>query len=295
MVRRLTRPVVVVPFIALLLVGATVYFAARPVASSVRDSTAPAEETATSKSPVRESHASGFQVEELPAYTEEEEQQWRRMDELDSKSRRGESLTETEDAERWYLLGNHLTREDKRAIARLDKVEQMPRTKQPDFRPIPEEDKKWSEARWVHSAAQFFFENASGFGSHRMNYFSDGRGGITAHPAIDRVELVGLLTSSEPNAYVIDTMATPRTAKAAKRRTLDAFESAALGAIQKGENLVYSPVEPTRMFGAIRAGAVRIGPFREHTDCLRCHSDKREGDLLGAFTYWLKKPVDQLK
>jgi hypothetical protein len=84
---------------------------------------------------------------------------------------------------------------------------------------------------------------------------------------------------------VIDDMATPRIAKVAKRRSLDAFESAALEAVQKGENLVYSPVVPTRMFGALRADG----------SCVRCHDDKREGDLLGAFTYWLRQPADEIK
>ena len=80
-------------------------------------------------------------------------------------------------------------------------------------------------------------------------------------------------------------MATPRIAKVAKRRPLDAFESSALEAVQKGENLVYSPVVPTRMFGTLRADG----------SCIRCHEDKREGDLLGAFTYWLTKPADQIQ
>ena len=38
------------------------------------------------------------------------------------------------------------------------------------------------------------------------------------------------------------------------------------------------------MFGAIRARAY----------CLECHANAREGDLLGAFTYYLDTPVDRL-
>lgn len=182
-------------------------------------------------------------------------------------------------------IRNHLTESDKLAISRLDKVEQMPRTGYPEYQPIPTGDKNWSEAWDVHDLAWKHFANSSGFGAFRMRYSVNERGESKAHAAIDRVELVGLLTSSEPGAYVIDDMATPRIAKVAKRRTLDAFESAALDAIQRGKNLVYSPIVPTRMFGAIRARA----------ECLRCHSDKREGDLLGGFTYWLKLPADQIR
>jgi hypothetical protein len=102
--------------------------------------------------------------------------------------------------------------------------------------------------------------------------------------AIDRVELVSLLTELEPSVYVLDEMATPRLARQAKRRPLDEFERLGLDAVREGEELVWTREAPIRMFGAIRAKG----------ECLECHVKASEGDLLGAFTYYLLAPVDQL-
>jgi hypothetical protein len=84
--------------------------------------------------------------------------------------------------------------------------------------------------------------------------------------------------------YVLDEMATPPLARQAKRRLLDEFERLGLDAVRRGEELVWPREAPTRMFGAIRAKA----------NCLHCHANAKEGDLLAAFTYYLKVPVDQL-
>lgn len=256
-------------FLAVVLVGAAT--AVWNIATFFRDST-----------PARVEHDSKMTPVDAPLASSEEENE-RRVYQLNKKLLGGE-LTEADTAEWLRLTRNHPTSADKRAIARLSNVQQMPRTDYPDYRPIPADDKKWSMAWLMHVLAREHFINASGFGWSRMVYFQNERGGYTASAAIDRVELVSLLTSSEPNAYVIDDMATPRIAKVAERRPLDTFETAALKAVQNGENLVYSPVEPMRMFGAIRA----------YPQCLRCHTDKSEDDLLGAITYWLKQPADQI-
>jgi hypothetical protein len=55
--------------------------------------------------------------------------------------------------------------------------------------------------------------------------------------------------------------------------------------VRRGEELVWTREVPTRMFGAIRARA----------NCLDCHVNTKEGDPLGAFTYYLNAPVDNLK
>jgi len=65
---------------------------------------------------------------------------------------------------------------------------------------------------------------------------------------------------------------------------LDQFERLGLDAVRRGEHLVWTPEAPRRMFGAIRA----------RTQCLECHVNARRGDLLGAFTYYLEVPVDEL-
>jgi hypothetical protein len=110
------------------------------------------------------------------------------------------------------------------------------------------------------------------------------RGVQVASRVIDRVELVSLLTDDEPSVYVLDEIATPPLARQAKRWPLDEFERLGLNAVRFGEALVWTREAPTRMFGAIRAKA----------DCLHCHANAKEGDLLGAFTYYLMVPVDRL-
>src|SRR5262249_23741841 len=117
-----------------------------------------------------------------------------------------------------------------------------------------------------------------------MFWFKNERDVDVASRDIDRVELVSLLTDDEPSVYVLDEMATPPLARQAKRRPLDDFERLGLDAVPFGEELGWTRAAPTRMFGAIRAKA----------DCLHCHANAEEGDLLGAFTYYLKVPVDRL-
>ena len=117
-----------------------------------------------------------------------------------------------------------------------------------------------------------------------MFWFKNDRGGEVASRDIDRVELVSLLTDDEPSVYVLDEVATPPLARQAKRRPLDEFERLGLNAVRFGEELVWTREAPTRMFGAIRAKVA----------CVHCHANAKEGDLLGAFTYYLNTPVDQL-
>jgi hypothetical protein len=64
----------------------------------------------------------------------------------------------------------------------------------------------------------------------------------------------------------------------APTRSLDAFESESLKALQTGEDLqVRHGKNEIRMLGSIRAAK----------QCLQCHEVER-GDLLGAFSYKLK-------
>jgi hypothetical protein len=136
-----------------------------------------------------------------------------------------------------------------------------------------------------HRATVHLFESESGFGFWRMVFTTNDRGVYVGSRDIDRVELVSLLTDDEPSVYVLDEIATPPLARQAKRRPLDEFERRGLNAVRFGEELVWTREAPTRMFGAIRA--------RE--DCLHCHANAKKGDLLGAFTYYLKVPVDRVR
>ena len=151
--------------------------------------------------------------------------------------------------------------------------------------PVPKDPTRISGPHYVHSDTLLWFEVQSGFGISRMIVPTNDRGVPVASPAIDRIELVSLLTDDQPSVYVLDEMATPPLARQAKRRPLDEFERLGLDAVRRGEEVVWTREAPTRMFGAIRAKA----------DCLYCHANAKKGDLLGAFTYYLKVPVDRLR
>ena len=66
-------------------------------------------------------------------------------------------------------------------------------------------------------------------------------------------------------------------------RTLDLFEAAALPVLQRGEDLARERKgDQLRILGSIRAGQ----------PCLKCHEAQR-GDLLGAFSYALRREPSQ--
>lgn len=163
-------------------------------------------------------------------------------------------------------------------------AEPMPPTACQSVERVPKAAENFFGPHHVHDLAVGHFEQSSGFGFSRMMTMTNRRGKFVSSPALDRVELVSLLTDDEPSAYVLDAMATPALARQAKRRPLDEFEQRGLDAVRRGEHLVWTPEAPTRMFGAIRARG----------QCLECHVKAKRGDLLGAFTYYLEKPVDQL-
>jgi hypothetical protein len=140
-------------------------------------------------------------------------------------------------------------------------------------------------ANRAHKQTIDLFTTASGFGFVRMALVRNARGIETGAREIDRVELVSLLKEEQPAAYVLDEMATPPRARVARRRRLDEFEERGLKAVRRGADLVGSPEAPQRMFGAVRA----------QQGCGDCHAGAREGDLLGAFSYFLTTPVDSLE
>jgi len=62
-----------------------------------------------------------------------------------------------------------------------------------------------------------------------------------------------------------------------KVRDLDSFETKALELLQAGNALVWQ--DQGRTFRA-------VGAIRMQATCAHCHEDKKDGDLLGAFTYF---------
>jgi hypothetical protein len=94
------------------------------------------------------------------------------------------------------------------------------------------------------------------------------------------IDLIGLIKHETPVVYVSEKVAELERGDAAPTRALDEFELAGLMALQGGENL----------FGRSREGVIRlVGSVRAEASCLNCHHQKREGDLLGAFSYVLRE------
>ncbi|MFO0970064.1 MAG: hypothetical protein U0793_31315 [Gemmataceae bacterium] len=99
-----------------------------------------------------------------------------------------------------------------------------------------------------------------------------------------QLDLIGLLTGREPVAYRAESLGWLQDphGEEALTRPLDDFEFIALGALGKGEDV----------FARSRDGVIRmLGAVRAKESCLECHSDRKAGDLLGAFSYTLREGV----
>jgi len=114
----------------------------------------------------------------------------------------------------------------------------------------------------------------AGFLSHRFSRVPE-----TETWTVHRIELVGLLKHAEPKVYLSDKLPAMDDLRGAPTRAPDAFETAGLAAIRKGEE----------GFAAQRPDVVRyLGAIRSAKQCVECHGGNR-GDLLGAFAYTLRR------
>jgi hypothetical protein len=123
-------------------------------------------------------------------------------------------------------------------------------------------------------------EEVAGFISHQ---FSSDPSRSIEKCYVRNLELISLLKHDPPAAYLSENLPRMEELRDAKTRPLDNFETAALAALEKGENLQINH-EPNRirMLGSIRAAKA----------CLKCHSVER-GTLLGAFSYDLRPASKQ--
>jgi hypothetical protein len=131
------------------------------------------------------------------------------------------------------------------------------------------------------------FVNPSGFGyikdRRHVTGFETHRFGQVPAPAkrwtVQTLELVSLLLNVEPAVYVSDHLPKMEPHRDVPIRPLDRFERFGLGNLRHGEDLfIASERESVRMIGAVRSTS----------QCMVCH-DCQRGDLLGAFTYTLKR------
>jgi hypothetical protein len=150
--------------------------------------------------------------------------------------------------------------------------------------PAPEDETELSR---MLDGSILDYVNPRGFG-----YFKDRRhvAGFLSHrfsrvprPAnrrwwVQTLELVGLLLKDEPEVYRSDSLPRMDELRGAPTRPLDRFESYALDALRRGDDLfVTQEKEGMRMLGAIRS----------NRRCVDCHGGAR-GDLLGAFSYTIR-------
>lgn len=210
-----------------------------------------------------------------------------RIEELSRRAKDPETTAKTANADRLeyskIVAGDEQL--DPSELERIRNTKAMPATNCKSVEVVRIDRNVFPHGAWrAHQITVAHFINQSGFGFWRLVLFKNQRGQQMGSPGVDRVELVGLLTSDEPSVYVLDEVATPSVAKIARRRPLDQFEQLALEAVRRGEELVATKEAPTRMFGAIRASE----------SCLECHTGAHHNDLLGAFSYYLETPVDQL-
>jgi hypothetical protein len=96
---------------------------------------------------------------------------------------------------------------------------------------------------------------------------------------VQHIQLVGILSHEKPLVYLTDKLPSMEQVRQGKTRPLDFFEEAALPALRDGEDLfIGSKGATARMLGALRATKT----------CQQCH-DAEVGDLLGAFSYTLRR------
>lgn len=146
-------------------------------------------------------------------------------------------------------------------------------------------DSRFQVAFQVHNQTVEEFVKSSGFGLERVIQIQDyyGRDLPLASEAVERAELVSLLVHEDPAIYQFNSAKDPSQPRV-QRRPLDPFEELALDHLRRGANLVWTREQPDRMVGAIRATS----------DCLSCHSNAKENELLGAFSYRLKAPASRI-
>jgi hypothetical protein len=118
-------------------------------------------------------------------------------------------------------------------------------------------------------------QQVAGFQSHHLQFEPHKPERMT----LQTLDLVGLLMHEEPVVYVSEHLPKMDELLEAPTRALDAFEALGLKQIQQSEDLYARESGTTlRLLGAIRAAK----------QCATCHGCDR-GDLLGAFSYTLKR------
>ena len=143
---------------------------------------------------------------------------------------------------------------------------------------------------------RFTSMSGMGFGRSGPRFFQPGKLELAdasgAKWRVDSLQLVSLLENDPPKVYEIPDSTShmfvgdkpEENTPAPKTRDLTAFETAALETVRKDAARI-------GVCGTSTDGRTRfVGAITATQTCLRCHSDKHTGDVLGAFT-WVLSPL----
>ena len=157
--------------------------------------------------------------------------------------------------------------------------------------PSPPEPPSIGTLRTMHDDAVLAFVDSRGFGMTRLPAMAPMlRKPVAGTPwFVADLTLIGVAKHHPPRAFggalSMDVFHRPSDEMPLRRsagRAITAAESRALHALDAGERLVVVP----------EGGGLRVtGAIRAADECLGCHTDKRAGDMLGAFVYLLQ-PVE---
>ena len=131
------------------------------------------------------------------------------------------------------------------------------------------------------------FESSEGFGLSRMPQppMLDRTGVLQVagkRYSVDRLELVGLQTGPEPVVYVPWRHNLPFDRTDFKSRPLSSFEQRALKRLRTGGTIELAT-------GGTPDTIEVMGALRGDGTCLKCHKNVKEGELLGAFSYRMRR------
>lgn len=126
-------------------------------------------------------------------------------------------------------------------------------------------------------------DHVAGFVSHRFRQLPEVDPGRKSVWSVNSLDLVSLLKHPDPVAYVSENLPRMDELPDASVRALNSFETSALIALRRGEDLeIQRNQDHIRMLGSIRAAK----------QCIECHQVQR-GHLLGAFSYTLHRQSGQ--
>jgi hypothetical protein len=156
----------------------------------------------------------------------------------------------------------------------------------------PRAQPAWESCEEMHDTYVQRFVSAEGFGLARMRSpVMIDRSGILdlgrTRYTIASLELIGLERREAPVVYVPRMHGMRPETLLATLRPPTEFESGALGALRAGRDIAIADGDPP---GVMRC----VGALRTQASCMRCHQEKKAGDLLGAFTYRLKAVTNRV-